>query len=216
MNPLKSAGRFVTFEGIDGAGKTTQIAALQALAIRAGKTVVLSREPGGTRLGEKLRELLLHEEMASDTELGLMFAVRTQHIHELIGPAIMAGHWLLCDRFTDATFAYQGGGRRLDIEQITGLDEWMQAGVAKKFGQIIQPDRTYLFDLDPQIAATRRAQARAADRFEQQDLEFFERVRAVYLARAAREPQRFCVLDASLAPNVVTKLVEEDFLTHCL
>ncbi len=209
-------GKFITFEGIDGAGKSSQIEAIRRLADGAGRSVRLSREPGGTALGERLRDLLLHEAMAPDTELALMVAARTQHVHEVIGPALTSGCWVLCDRFSDATFAYQGGGRGLPIDHIARLDEWMQSGITAAFGAPIIPDRTYIFDLDPAIAAQRRAQARAADRFEQEDVKFFDAVRQVYLERARQAPLRYCLVNANQAVNDVTKEVEEDFVKYCL
>jgi dTMP kinase len=209
-------GRFITFEGIDGAGKSSQIGALQALVEQAGHPVLLTREPGGTPLGEQLRQLLLHETMAPDTELALMYAARAQHLHEVIAPSLQASTWVLCDRFSDATFAYQGGGRGLALSHIASLDDWMQDGVRQRFGNAVHPDRTYIFDLSPESAAARRAQARVADRFEQLDVQFFMRVRAVYLERAQALPSRYCILDASLPLADVTKAIEEDFIKHCL
>jgi dTMP kinase len=209
-------GKFITFEGIDGAGKSSQIEALKTLAEAAGEQVRLSREPGGTALGERLRDLLLHEAMAADTELALMVAARTQHLHEVIGPTLAAGTWVLCDRFNDATFAYQGGGRGLPIQHIARLDSWMQAGVAATFGAAIEPDRTYIFDLDPLVAAQRRTQARAADRFELEDVKFFAAVRLVYLERALQAPSRYCIVNANQAVNDVKKEIEKDFVKHCL
>jgi dTMP kinase len=209
-------GKFISFEGIDGAGKSSQIEALRCLAEGAGHAVRLSREPGGTQLGERLRELLLHQPMAPDTELALMVAARTQHLHEVIGPTLEAGTWLLCDRFNDATFAYQGGGRGLELAHIAQLDQWMQDGVTAAFGTPLLPDRTYIFDLDPNIAAQRRAQARSADRFEQEDVAFFNAVRRVYLDRAKATPSRYCIVDANQALNEVAKEVEKDFARYCL
>jgi dTMP kinase len=216
MTSVVPAGRFITFEGIDGAGKSSQIRALQALVEQAGHPVILTREPGGTPLGEQLRELLLHQAMAADTELALMYAARAQHMHELVVPALQAGTWVLCDRFSDATFAYQGGGRGLPLAHIACLDDWMQGGIAQRFGGPVHPDRTYVFDLAPDVAAQRRAQARAADRFEQLEVAFFERVRAVYLDRARAIPQRYCILEAGLPLIEVKKLIEEDFIKYCL
>jgi len=184
------SGRFITFEGIDGAGKSTHIEAVAQHLREAGATVVLTREPGGTLLAERLREILLHESMDVLTEALLVFAGRRDHIVQVIAPALAAGHTVLCDRFTDATFAYQGGGRGARIDVLAQLEKLVQGD--------LQPDLTIWFDLPAVLAAQRRAQARAADRFEQQDLDFFERVRGGYAARAEAMPQRFARIDASL------------------
>lgn len=181
--------RFITFEGIDGAGKSTHIAALTAYLSQSGATVVGTREPGGTELAEALRELVLHRRMDGLTEALLVFASRRDHLQRVIEPALAAGQTVLCDRFTDATFAYQGGGRGMDSAVLAMLEQWVQAGR--------QPDLTLWFDLPPAQAAQRRAAAREADRFEQQDLAFFERVRAAYAQRAADAPARFARIDAS-------------------
>ena len=184
------SGRFITFEGIDGAGKSTHIEAVAQHLREAGATVVLTREPGGTPLAERLRGILLHESMDVLTEALLVFAGRCDHIVQVIAPALAAGHTVLCDRFTDATFAYQGGGRGARIDVLAQLEKLVQGE--------LQPDLTIWFDLPAALAAQRRAQARAADRFEQQDLDFFERVRGGYAARAEAMPQRFARIDASL------------------
>jgi len=190
-----AAARFITFEGIDGAGKSTHIAALGERLSQAGATLVNTREPGGTALAEALRELVLHQPMDSLTEALIVFAARRDHLQRVIEPALAAGHTVLCDRFTDASFAYQGGGRGMDLTVLSALEQWVQQGR--------QPDLTLWFDLPPAVAAQRRAAARAADRFEQQDLDFFERVRAGYAARAAADPQRFARIDASLTVEAV-------------
>lgn len=182
-------GRFITFEGIDGAGKSTHIAALHERLARQGQ-VVLTREPGGTELAETLRGLFLHSGMDHLTEALLVFAGRRDHLVKVIEPALAEGKTVLCDRFADASFAYQGAGRGMDLAVLSTLEQWVLEGR--------QPDLTLWFDLPAAIAAQRRAAARAADRFEQQDLEFFERVRAGYAARAAAAPQRFARIDASL------------------
>jgi len=186
-------GKFITFEGIDGAGKSTHIAwfaqQLQAKLAPQGKKVVITREPGGTPLGERLREVLLHERMHLETEALLMFASRREHIAEVIQPALDAGDWVISDRFTDATFAYQGGGRGLAIDRLEALERWVQQG--------LQPTKTILFDLAPEIAAARLADARTPDKFEAESAQFFLRTRAEYLRRAAAEPQRFVVLNAN-------------------
>jgi dTMP kinase len=191
MNP----GRFISFEGIDGAGKSTHIATLAGWLRARGREVVLTREPGGTALAESLRELVLHQAMDALTETLLVFAARRDHLMQTIEPALHRGAVVLCDRFTDATFAYQGGGRGFDRQVLATLETWVQQGR--------QPDLTLWFDVDPAIAARRRAAAREPDRFEAQDLPFFERVRAGYAARAAAHPRRFERIDAALTPASV-------------
>lgn len=180
--------RFITFEGIDGAGKSTHIAALTERLARSAE-VVNTREPGGTPLAETLRGLFLHSGMDALTELLLVFAGRRDHLQQVINPALAAGKIVLCDRFTDASFAYQGAGRGMDLTVLSTLEAWVQ--------ESRQPDLTIWFDLPPAMAAQRRAAARDADRFEQQDLAFFERVRSGYAARAAAAPDRFARIDAS-------------------
>ena len=186
---MSPSGRFITFEGIDGAGKSSHIQALADWLRASGREVLLTREPGGTPLAERLRELFLHSEMDALTEALLVFAGRRDHLQRVIEPALAAGQTVLCDRFSDATFAYQGGGRGMDAAVLTMLEQWVQQGR--------QPDLTLWFDLPPAQAAQRRAAAREADRFEQQDLAFFERVRAAYAQRAAEAPARFARIDAS-------------------
>lgn len=180
---------FITFEGIDGAGKTTHIEALAARFQEQGREVVRTREPGGTPLAETLRELVLHEPMDALTESLLVFAARRDHLQQVIEPALARGAMVLCDRFTDATFAYQGGGRGFDLDVLAQLERWVQQGR--------QPDLTLWFDLDPAIAAARLAQARVPDRFEQQPGEFFRRVREGYRQRCEAQPQRFVRIDAA-------------------
>lgn len=182
-------GRFISFEGIDGAGKSTHIQAVADWFRARGADVQLSREPGGTSLAEALRELVLSQPMGSLTELLLMFAGRRDHVETVIRPALAAGKTLLCDRFTDASFAYQGGGRGLPSSVLDTLADWVQEGT--------EPELTLWFDLPAAQAAARRASAREADRIEQQDLDFFERVRAAYAARAAQAPRRIVRIDAS-------------------
>lgn len=189
------AGSFITFEGIDGAGKSTHIETTAAWLRGQAREVLLTREPGGTPLAEALRELVLHRPMDALTESLLVFAARRDHLQQAIEPALARGAVVLCDRFTDATFAYQGGGRGFDLAVLERLEAWVQQGR--------QPDLTLWFDVDPAIAAERRAAARAADRFEAEDLSFFERVRAGYAARAAAQPQRFVRIDAALSPAEV-------------
>ena len=186
---MVTTARFITFEGIDGAGKSTHIETLKDRLIAAGADVVNTREPGGTPLAETLRGLFLHSGMDALTELLLVFAGRRDHLQQFINPALATGKTVLCDRFTDASFAYQGAGRGMDLTVLATLESWVQEGR--------QPDLTIWFDLPPEIAASRRAAARDADRFEQQDLEFFERVRGGYAARAAAAPGRFARIDAS-------------------
>ncbi len=181
---------FITLEGIDGAGKSSHLAAIRTQLQEAGVTVVETREPGGTPLGEQLRQMLLHHAMAASTEALLMFAARSEHVEQVIRPALAAGHWVLSDRFSDASVAYQGGGRGLGEARVAVLETWTHPG--------LRPDLTLLFDLDPAEAARRvRAGRPDQDRFEREQAAFFGRVRQAYLARAAAEPQRFQVLDAS-------------------
>ncbi|HEY0955589.1 MAG TPA: dTMP kinase [Roseateles sp.] len=182
-------GRFISFEGIDGAGKSTHIQAVADWFRARGADVQLSREPGGTPLAETLRDIVLKQPMGSLTELLLMFAGRRDHVETVIKPALAAGRTLLCDRFTDASFAYQGGGRGLPLQVLDALADWVQEGT--------EPELTLWFDLPAEQAAVRRASAREADRIEQLDLAFFERVRAGYAARAAQAPQRMVRIDAS-------------------
>jgi dTMP kinase len=181
-------GRFISFEGIDGAGKSTHIGAVAERLRGRGAEVLCSREPGGTALAEQLRELLLHSPMDALTEALLVFAARRDHITQVITPALARGASVLCDRFTDATFAYQGGGRGFDLTVLAQLERWVQQG--------LQPDLTLWFDLPAEAAAERRAAARAPDRFERQDLAFFERVTEGYRARAFADPARFARIDA--------------------
>jgi len=187
-------GRFITFEGIDGAGKSTQIAALIAALRARGLAVEQTREPGGTPLAEQLRELLLHEAMHLETEALLMFAARREHLASRILPALAAGRWVVSDRFSDATYAYQVGGRGLAKEKFTALEQWVHPG--------FQPDLTFVFDLPAEIAAMRLAGSGAApDRFEREQRDFFERVRAAYLQRAAEMPQRIHLIAADQPPE---------------
>jgi len=181
-------GRFITLEGIDGAGKSTHLASLAARLASGGHEVVTTREPGGTPLAERLRELLLHSPMDGLAETLLVFAARRDHLNRVIEPALARDATVLCDRFTDATFAYQGAGRGLAREVLVHLEQWVQAAR--------QPDLTLWFDLPPAAAAQRRIAARSPDRFEQQDVAFFERVRDGYLARMRSAPERFARIDA--------------------
>lgn len=194
-----STGRFITFEGIDGAGKTTHLDALERIWREAGHEVVRTREPGGTPLAEQLRGLFLHEPMDSLTEALLVFAARRDHLTQVIEPALARGAWVLCDRFTDATFAYQGGGRGFDLSVLTTLESWVQGGR--------QPDLTFLFDLPPAVAAARLVGARQPDRFEAQDQVFFERVREMYLTRMAQHPERFVLIQADQPQDIVARAI---------
>lgn len=185
---MTAPGRFITFEGIDGAGKSSHLAALADALRRRGDEVVVTREPGGTPLAEALRALFLEHAMDALTEALLIFAARRDHLRAVIGPAIARGAVVLCDRFTDATFAYQGGGRAFDLDQLSELERWVQQGR--------QPDLTLWFDLPPAVAAQRRAAARRGDRFEREDEAFFARVAAGYARRCAASPHRFARIDA--------------------
>ncbi len=201
-------GKFITLEGVDGAGKSTHLDWIARQIEAAGNKVVVTREPGGTPLGEALRQLLLTQSMHLETETLLMFAARREHLEQVILPALAAGTWVLSDRFTDASFAYQGGGRGLDLGRIEILENWVHQG--------LQPELTLVFDLSVEEAKRRRAAATAApDRFEQQDLDFFSRVRAVYLARAARYPERIRVIDAGRSIEDIRKLLEQILVTLC-
>ena len=193
-------GLFISFEGIDGAGKSTHIARVAELFRQAGRAVVLTREPGGTPLSEKLRELVLHEPMDALTEALLMFAARREHLLQVIEPALARGDVVLCDRFTDATFAYQGSGRGFDWQVLAQLERMVQA---LPDGVLRQPELTVWFDLDPQIAAQRLASARVPDKFESQPADFFAAVRAGYAKRQAEMPERFARIDAAQTIDAV-------------
>jgi dTMP kinase len=182
-------GRFITFEGIDGAGKSTHIGFVTAWLKAAGRRVVSTREPGGTPVGEKLRDLLLHEPMNLETEALLMFASRREHLAQVIDPALARGDWVLSDRFTDASFAYQGGGRGLARDKLDALERWVHPD--------LQPDLTFLFDVPLAVARERLNATRTLDRFEQEEADFFERCRAEYLRRAAESPLRVVVIDST-------------------
>lgn len=199
-------GRFITFEGIDGAGKSTQIGSLASLAGELGHEVLVTREPGGTPLGEKIRALLLNDSMTVDAETLLFFAARAEHVQKKILPALEQGMWVLSDRFTDATYAYQVGGKSIEAARVEALEAWALKG--------FKPDLTVLFDLSPETAARRRAKREcslheAADRFERESFEFFARVRAAYLARAEHDPERFLVVDAEAAPETIAAQIRE-------
>jgi dTMP kinase len=186
---IRQRGLFLTLEGVDGAGKSTHVQWLVDQLTERGVQVVCTREPGGTELGEKLRALLLHQPMSLECETLLMFAARAEHLRAVIEPALQAGQWVVCDRFTDATFAYQGGGRALGVERIAALEQWVHPD--------LQPDCTWLFDVPLAVARERLDRTREQDRFEQEADAFFERTRAVYLARAQLQPARIRRIDAT-------------------
>ena len=192
-------GRFISFEGIDGAGKSSHIEAVATWLRDCGRVVLITREPGGTALAESLRELFLQHEMDALTEALLVFAGRRDHLRAVIAPALARGELVLCDRFTDATFAYQGGGRGFDLGLLSQLEQWVQQVPTG----LLQPDLTLWFDLPAAVAAARRAAARAADRLEREDLVFFERVSAAYAARARAAPQRIVRIVADQAREAV-------------
>ena len=195
-----SSGKFITFEGLDGAGKSTHIAAAVELLRARGYTVVATREPGGTPIAEKIRVLLLAEPMDLATETLLMFAARQSHLAEVIRPALAQGSWVVCDRFSDATYAYQGGGRGVSAARIEALEAWVQEG--------LQPDLTILFDLPFEVARQRIGGERQLDRFETEAADFHNRVRAAYQQRAAQSPRRFAVLDATQDQESIRRAVE--------
>ncbi|MDP1930640.1 MAG: dTMP kinase [Gammaproteobacteria bacterium] len=192
---IRSNGaRFITVEGVEGVGKTTNIRFITQCLHTAGVSYVLTREPGGTVVAESIRQLLLakqDENLCELTELLLVFAARAQHIKRVIEPALANGKWVICDRFTDATYAYQGGGRGLSMNTIAQLENLVQGD--------LRPDVTYILDLPPAIGLKRANQRGELDRFEQEKLEFFDKVRAVYLERAAQEPERCIIIDAQAA-----------------
>ncbi len=193
-------GKFISFEGIDGAGKSTHIAFVTNLVRARGHQVVSTREPGGTPLGEKLRELLLHEKMNLETEALLMFAARREHLAQVIEPALVRGDWVITDRFTDATFAYQGGGRKLNLSKLAALEHWVHPH--------LQPDLTLLFDVPLEVARARLDATRTLDKFEQEKTDFFAATRAEYLRRAAEFPERFRVIDSTKPIPEIQVLLE--------
>jgi len=197
-----TTGKFITLEGVEGVGKTTNLNFIADYLEQAGKTVVTTREPGGTGIAEQIRGLLLDhndEKLCNESELLLMFAARAQHLQEVIKPALAAGSWVLCDRFTDATYAYQGGGRHFNMADIAWIEGFVQKGLT--------PDTTILLDLSVEIGLKRAASRSDPDRFESEKKAFFEDVRGVYLDRAKAEPERFCVVDASESIEVVQKSI---------
>jgi len=202
-------GKFITFEGIDGAGKSSHVEWLAEVLRQRGHVVHVTREPGGTPLGEKLRELLLSEPMHLETETLLMFAARREHLARLIEPALARGEWVVCDRFSDATYAYQGGGRGLDRAKFLALEHWVH--------DHLQPDMTLLFDLPLDVARERIVLAnRVLDKFEQERADFHERVRQAYLERAHVSPGRFRVVDANRPMHDIRKKLEQIVSSICL
>lgn len=198
-------GRFITFEGIDGAGKSTQIDVIETTLKARGFEVIRTREPGGTPLGEVIRKELLSVSMDPATETLLFFASRAEHIAQVIKPALNRGAWVLSDRFTDATYAYQVGGRGFPAHKVEELERWTQGD--------LQPDRTVLFDIDPKVAAQRVAQARSMDRFEKESLDFFTRVRNAYLTRAKESPGRFLIVNSMQNKESVSEILRKEFST---
>lgn len=198
-------GLFITLEGVDGAGKSTHMKWLPDFFKNQGLDVVMTREPGGTPVGEKLREILLHDTMSQETEALLMFASRQENINQLIKPALAAGKLLLCDRFTDSTYAYQGGGRHFDLNKIAALENWVQEG--------LNPDLTLLFDVPLAVSRERLGRSGVSlDRFEQENDAFFEAVRGAYLQRAATEPHRFLLIDSTRPFEEVRAFIETRLL----
>jgi len=202
-------GRFITLEGIDGAGKTTHLEWLRGYLVGRGVPLTVTREPGGTPLGEALRRLLLdcQDTRTPETEALLMFAARREHIVTVIEPALAAGHWVLCDRFTDATYAYQAGGSGLAWERIATLETWVQG--------TLQPDLTLYFDISPDMGRARTRGVRDPDRFEREQDDFFERVRAAYLRRAAENPGRIRIIDSTGSIPEIQKKLEIIISTYC-
>lgn len=192
--------KFITFEGVDGAGKSTHLAWFADALRQRGHDVIVTREPGGTPLGEQLREILLNQPMNIGTEALLMFAARLEHIEQVIKPALRAGKWVVSDRFSDASFAYQGGGRGLDWDKLSLLEQWVHAD--------LQPDVTLFFDVPVEIARQRLTNNASLDRFEQEQADFFERVRAGYHRRVSQNPQRYVVIDAAQTINEIKDKLE--------
>ena len=198
-----SKAKFITFEGVDGAGKSTHLDWFADMLRQRGIDLLVTREPGGTPVGERLREILLNQPMHAETEAMLMFAARREHVEQVIRPALRRGTWVISDRFSDASFAYQGGGRGVPLNKLEQLEQWVHGD--------LQPDLTLLFDLPIEVARQRLSNNVSLDRFEQERSEFFERVRQAYLARAAKTPQRFAVIRAEKTMDEVklelTKIV---------
>ena len=206
---MAPTGLFISFEGIDGAGKSSHIQAVADAFAAQGRSVLCTREPGGTPLAEKLRTLLLHEAMGPLTESLLVFAGRRDHLECVIGPALQRGDVVLCDRFTDATFAYQGAGRGFNLEVLSILERTAQTGIALQSDLMLEPELTLWFDLAPEVAAERLAHARTPDRFEAQPLEFFRRVAQGYANRAHAAPYRFARIDAAQERSQVHAQIEQ-------
>lgn len=193
--------KFITFEGVDGAGKSTHLQWFADTLRGRGMDVLVTREPGGTELGERLREILLHQPMHAETEALLMFAARCEHVEAVIKPALARGTWVISDRFSDASFAYQGGGRGVPVAKLEQLEQWTHGG--------LQPDLTLLFDISIEVARQRLSNNQTLDRFEQEQAVFFEKVRQAYLDRYAKYPQRFAVIDAAQTlPEVKAALAQ--------
>ncbi len=197
--------KFITFEGVDGAGKSTHLAWFADTLRQRGLEVLITREPGGTPLGERLREILLNQPMHAETEVLLMFAARLEHIEQVIRPALQRGTWVVSDRFSDASFAYQGGGRGVPLAKLELLERWVH--------EDLQPDLTLLFDIPVEIARQRLSNNITLDRFEQEQADFFERVRAAYHRRVQQNPQRYAVIDAAQSLEKVKYQLEEVVLS---
>lgn len=196
-----SKAKFITFEGVDGAGKSTHLEWFaNALRLR-GIDLLVTREPGGTPLGERLREILLNHPMHAETETLLMFAARREHVEQVIRPALQRGTWVISDRFSDASFAYQGGGRGVALAKLEQLEQWVHGD--------LQPDLTLLFDIPIEVARQRLANNLSLDRFEQEQGAFFEKVRQAYLARSQKTPARFAVIHAEKTRDEVQKSLEK-------
>lgn len=202
-------GRFITLEGIDGAGKSTHLRWIARFLRRHGHKAVLTREPGGTAFGERLRELVLggKQRLHPETETLLMFAARREHLDKVIVPALKAGRWVLCDRFTDATYAYQSAGSGVAWSKVSALERWAQQG--------LQPDLTILLDISPEVGRLRAGRRRRADRFEREKMAYYRRVRAAYLERARANPGRVRVVDSSKSIAQVHKVLEKILLKYC-
>ena len=206
---MKYSGKFITLEGIEGVGKTSNLEFIQSLLEQAGFTCVVTREPGGTALGESLRELLLQhsdEKMSENAELLMMFAARAEHLKKVILPALEAGHIVLCDRFTEATYAYQGGGRGIDSDKIGELETWVQGE--------LRPDLTLILDAPVEVGRARAGKRSAPDRIEKEEDDFFHRVRAAYLEMAKHYPHRICIVDASKELSTVNQQIEEQLKNY--
>jgi len=196
-----SIAKFITFEGVDGAGKSTHLAWFADTLRQRGIDLLVTREPGGTPLGEALREILLNQPMHAETEALLMFAARREHVEQVIKPALQRGTWVISDRFSDASFAYQGGGRGVAVEKLEQLERWVHAD--------LQPDLTLLFDIPVEVARQRLSNNVSLDRFEQEQSEFFDKVRNAYLARSQKNPSRFAIIRAERSPEEVKASLEK-------